>query len=620
MEHKTLPARLSRSLSIERRAIDDAARTCELAFSSETPYERTWGIEVLGHAEGEIDLSRLLATRPLLRDHDPEKLIGTIESVTVGADRIARATVRFGKTQEADDAWNLVQDGILRNVSVGYMINEMAMVAQDGDCCTYRVTSWTPYEISMVSIPADAAVGVGRALEERDTTVVVVIAGCEEDEDEVDAMPEAETDVPAVDASSTPVADIYVEAACKPKEKSMSHETLAAELFGVAEQFRHLGAMDKVGEFIRAGKSVAEFQSAILAGVENKPSAPAAEIGLTGKEQKSYSVMRLMRALADPSDKQAQAAAAFELECHRAVADKIGESKRGGVYLPFEVQKRDLSNAANGGGYLVGTANLGGSFIEMLRNSTRVIELGARTMSGLQGNVTIPKQTASATAYWLANETTAITESQQTIGQLSLSPKNVGAYTEVSRQLMVQSSPDAEQIVMADLAAVLARAVDLAALNGSGGSGQPQGLIGTAGVGSVSGTSLGYAGVVEFQTDVAGNNALASNAAYLTTPTVAGLLMQRFTNTTYGERPLWDGSVLDGRMAGFRAAASANVPTGYAIFGDFSQIIIADWGVVELATNPYANFAAGITGVRAWATVDVGVRQAGAFSVASSVT
>lgn len=610
----TLPARLDRAFSIERReAINAEARTAVLAFSSEAPYERFWGVEILDHSDGAIDLTRLLATRPLLRDHDPAKLIGTIEDISIGADRVGRATVRFAKTGQGDEAWQLVEDGILRCVSVGYQIDALKLESRASDGTeTYRVTRWTPHEISMVSIPADLNTAIGRSDEARGATINIT----------VNVMDDADLEEEAPETESAPGGEPMVEVlACNPpQEKSQMSETNnAAAILAVAEQYKSHGAMDMASAAVRDGMSVEQFQAAILEKMATKPSAPASEIGLSKKEEKSYSVLRLMRALADPTDKQAQQLAAFELDCHRAVADKIGESKRGGIYLPFEVQKRDVSVGASGGNYLVGTQNAAGSFIEMLRARSRVVGLGARMLSGLQGNVTIPRQTASATAYWLANETTAITESQQTIGQLSLSPKNVGAYTEVSRQLMVQSSPDAEQLVMNDLSTVIALAIDSAAISGSGGSGQPQGIIGTAGVGSVTGTSIAYAGMVEFQTDVAAGNALTENCAYLTTPAVAGLLIQRqrFTST---DTPLWQGNVLDGTVSGFRATASTQVPTANILFGDFSQVIIADWGVIELATNPYANFAAGITGVRAWATVDIGVRQGAAFSLATSVT
>jgi HK97 family phage major capsid protein len=242
-------------------------------------------------------------------------------------------------------------------------------------------------------------------------------------------------------------------------------------------------------------------------------------------------------------------------------------------------------------------------------------------LPGLVGNVTIPKQTAAATAYWLTNEATAITESQLTLGQLSLTPKTVGAYTEISRLMLLQNTPAADMLVMDDFAKVLALGIDLAGLEGSGASGQPTGISATAGIGSVTGTSIAYAGIIEFQTDVAANNALTGNSAYLTTPAVAGLLTQRqrFTST---DTPLWNGAIVDGQMAGYRATTTTQMTAASMIFGDFSQVVIGEWGQLEIAVSNSegSNFKAGILGVRAFQTVDVGVRQAGAFSRATSIT
>jgi hypothetical protein len=100
---------------------------------------------------------------------------------------------------------------------------------------------------------------------------------------------------------------------------------------------------------------------------------------------------------------------------------------------------------------------------------------------------------------------------------------------------------------------------------------------------------------------------------------VAGLLKQRvkFSSTA---SPIWEGQLQGGQVDGYRAMASNNVPSGYLIFGDFSQMVMAEWGVLEVDVNPYANFAAGIIGVRAMYSVDFAVRVPGAFSIASSVT
>jgi HK97 family phage major capsid protein len=173
--------------------------------------------------------------------------------------------------------------------------------------------------------------------------------------------------------------------------------------------------------------------------------------------------------------------------------------------------------------------------------------------------------------------------------------------------------------VLRDFSKVLALAVDLAALEGSGSAGQPTGISTTAGIGAVTGTSLAYAGVVEFQTDVAAGNALDMGSAYVTTPAVASLMLQRqrFSST---DTPLWTGNVLDGQMAGFRATTTTQLTAASMIFGDFSQVVIGEWGMFEIAMNPYANFPAGITGIRGMQTIDIGVRQAAAFSRATSIT
>ena len=119
--------------------------------------------------------------------------------------------------------------------------------------------------------------------------------------------------------------------------------------------------------------------------------------------------------------------------------------------------------------------------------------------------------------------------------------------------------------------------------------------------------------------DVATGNALTGNCGYVTTPAVAGLLKQRvkFTSTA---SPLWEGQLLDGTVDGYRAMSSNQVPAANILFGDFGTVIVGEWSVLELEINPYANFQAGIVGVRAIYTVDIGVRYPSAFSLATSVT
>jgi HK97 family phage major capsid protein len=589
-----------RAFTVKREAVNLEARTVELAFASETGYERYWGMEILDITPSSMRLGRMTSGANLLCDHDSTDVVGVVESVTIGADRVARAVVRFGKSERASEIFQDVADGIRRNVSVGYMIHRAVLVESVDGLDTYRVTDWEPFEVSMVSVPADASVGVGRSAAAATPAIPATPAP---------ATPQTVTPTP----KGRPMSDTQAPAAAAAAEQR-NH---ALEISKLAATIAAPGAGDLALKSIQAGHTVEQFQAEVLRNLSLKP-LPTAAIGMTAKEGQRYSVLRAIRALTDKDWTHA----GFERECHNAILKRsgMGEAPNNGFFVPYEVQKRDMSaGTANAGGVLVATDNLASSFIDLLRNRAVVAQLGATMLSGLQGNVTIPKQTAGGTAYWLTNEATGITESQQTLGQLSMTPKNVGAYTEISRQLMQQSSPAADMLVMNDLSRVLALAIDLAALEGSGASGQPTGISNTGSIGAVTGTTLAYAGILEFQTDVAAANALAGNCAYVTTPAVAALLAarQRFTST---DTPLWQGNVLDGTVSGFRAMSTNQVTAASMIFGDFSQVVIGEWGMLELALNPYANFTAAISGVRAIQTVDVGIRYAGAFARATSIS
>jgi HK97 family phage major capsid protein len=394
--------------------------------------------------------------------------------------------------------------------------------------------------------------------------------------------------------------------------------TRMREINALGEQFEKFGARKIASAAVESGATLDATRAQVMNAMAAAQTQNITAVGLSRNEVQRYSVLRAIRTLVDPNYKGGD----FERAVSLAICQRGGfeASPNGGFFVPTEVQHRDLTaGAPTGGGNLVATDLQASSFIELLRARSVLAGLGATMLPGLVGNVAIPKQTGSATAYWLTNEAIAITESQQTIGQLGLTPRNLGAYTELSRQLMMQSTPAADAMVMNDLARVLALSIDLAGLEGSGAAGQPTGISNTAGIGSVTGTSMAYAGILEFQTDVAGGNALANNSAYLTTPAVAALLLsrQRFAST---DSPLWAGSVLDGTVSGFNATTTTQMTAASMIFGDYSQVVIGEWGFLELALNPYANFTAAISGIRAIQTVDIGIRQAAAFSRAVSIT
>jgi HK97 family phage major capsid protein len=222
----------------------------------------------------------------------------------------------------------------------------------------------------------------------------------------------------------------------------------------------------------------------------------------------------------------------------------------------------------------------------------------------------------------LANEGSAATESSSTFDQVSGEPHTASSYMEISRQLLLQSDPAAEGIVMRGVARDVATGADKAVFAGATGNNEPQGIDGTDGVGTgISGATLGYSGLVQAQTHVADGNAVVDPTAlgYVTTPAVAQILKgrQRFTNT---DSPLWRGAIHQGEIEGVLALSTKQLPTAKLIYGDFSQVAVAEWGVLAAEVNPFQNFRAGIIGVRCLYSMDVLVLHPESFTVISNIT
>lgn len=603
-------SRLQRGMQFERSAINQEARTVELAFASETPYERWWGVEILDCSSKSMRLQRIKSGAPLLCDHNTRDQIGVIESVQIGADKVARAVVRFGKSARAEEWFQDVIDGIRSSVSVGYEIHSAKLVETKDGVDTYRVDDWEPYEVSIVSVPADTSVGVGRAAGE-ESPVIPPNTNRSKESPAMQTAPEATPApaAPAIQSQDTAARDA-------------AQRKLTAELLAIGDAHERFNGRQLAREAIERGDTNTEaLRSHIMNAMTaaQKGTTPAANLDLSRGETQRFSVLKAIRALVDKD----WSGAGFERECHLEILKRTGlnAAVHGGFYMPADIQRRDLTvGTTTAGGNLVGTNLQPQSFIDLLRARSVCAGLGMTMLTGLVGNVTIPKLTGAATAYWLANEATAITESQQTFGQLALSPKTLGVYTEISRLLMMQSTPAVEALVMEDFARVMALGIDLAVLEGSGSSGQPTGISLTAGIGSVSGSSLALAGVTEFQTDLATGNALTPNCGFVTTPAVAGLLAQRARISSTDSVTLWRGSVLEGTVEGYRARTTTQITAATMTFGDFAQAVLAEWGMLEIALNPFANFGAAISGIRAIQSVDVGIRQAAAFSRATSIT
>ena len=600
--------RAERALQVERAVIDEAARTATLAFASELPYERHWGIEILSITRGAMRQGRLKSGANLLVDHDTRDVVGVIESVEIGADKVARAVVRFGKSARAAEVWQDVIDGIRRNVSVGYLIHQAQLVETRDGVETYRVTDWEPFEVSLVSVPADPTVGIGRAMAQ-------------------DAAP-APSAIAQPAPSAEPAPTVSIESTASKDTTTMSEITIvdqrnhAADISKIAKGLP--GGAELAMDAIQRGLTVEQFQAEAITKLANKPT-PTADIGMDKRELRRYSVIRALNAMANPQDAAAQRAAAFEVECSNAVAQIAGKQARG-IFLPTDVQKRDITAATGGtdGGNMVATDLVASDFISQLRNSMVLPVLGARMLTGLVGNVAFPKQATAGAAYWVA-ENNAPTESTQTFGQVLMNPKTVGTFTDISRRLLLQSSLDVEALVQQDLATVLGLAIQQAAINGSGASNQPSGLltrITPSVIGGTNGLAPNWAHMVALESNVAIANADVDSMAYLVNAQTRGKL--KGTSKVSGQNGfVWEAgnTPINGYRTGVTNAVPSNLTKGTSsgvcsaiIFGDFSQLMIGMWGTLDLMVDPYTGSAAGTVRVRALQDVDVNVRYTESFA------
>jgi HK97 family phage major capsid protein len=359
-------------------------------------------------------------------------------------------------------------------------------------------------------------------------------------------------------------------------------------------------------------------------------------LNMDERDLKKYSIVRAISAAAAfmQGDARAWNEASLEREASDAISERLGRRAKG-FYVPNDVQveKRDLSvGTDSAGGYTVSTDLLAGSFIDMLRNRMAVRQAGATVLSGLVGDIAIPRQTGGATGYWVA-ESGAPTESQQTVDQVTLAPKTCGAFTDISRKLLLQSSIDVENFVRTDLATVLALLIDLAALHGTGSANQPTGIAATSGIGSVAiGTNGGaptWAAVVGLETEVATDNADIGKLAYITNAKVRGKMKVTPKVSSTDSIMLWENnnSPINGYPALCSNQVSSTLTKGSstsvcsaAFFGNWADLVIGMWGVLDVLVDPFTGGTSGTVRVITLQDVDVAVRHAQSFAACLDLT
>lgn len=598
VETRDLPVQTQYRMGSVRMMDEEQDRRVMMSISSTNPVEREFGYEVLEHNAGSVDMEFMSSGKaPLLLDHDARQQIGVVERAYMDKDKL-RAQVRFSKSALAEEVYRDVVDGIRGNVSIGYQIQGMNK-DENGykDKPLYRVSSFKPLEVSMVSIPADSTVGVGRSYQPE-------ISGNE----------------------STAIQENKMEEQVQKPEVQVRQEDQLKEYRNQASQILELGKRhdeyDLAFRALQEEKSLAEFQAMLL---EKKTSKPIDfSVDATPKEKRNYSLVRAIQA-ADAKD---WSKAGFELEVSKELAKKQSRQPKGFFVPDFGWQTRTVSTASGAtfgaGANIVPEDYRGDRFIDALISTSILGQVGATVLNGLQGNVAIPKISASTAAAFIA-EGGSVGNSEPDFAQVTMTPKLLANKVSVTRELMIQSDPSVEQLIRNNMVRIFSAKIDNVAIKG-GGSNEPTGILGTSGIGDVSsgGTSgnanLSYGNVVDIMTEVSQDNALLGNLRWVTHPAVVGKLMQTLVASSTDSRMIM--STPDS-MLGYPVVQTTQAPSSspYSlIFGNFSDLYIGFFSALDVLVDPYGSAGTATTNLYFYQDCDIAVAHAESFAAAQDVT
>ena len=473
----------TRDFTVELIRSDSKSREVELSFSSEAPVERFDCFEILDHGKESVDLQRLNNSGALLVNHDPDKQVGCVSRAWIGGDRKGRAVVRFGHTDFSKQIFEDVASGIRRLVSVGYTVLDSVRerAAEVGGKPALRVTKWLPLELSLVAIPADASVGVGRGLTFK--------TGKKDSK-----MTTTENEV-ASDASER-----------------------VQNILAFGKQFK---VVERAAQAVIDGTSYEAFRQAIfterMKSQTASPSPAMPEGSDYTRESEHFSITRAISGILEHGRLSGR-----EKEFNDEIARRAGTKPRG-IWVPVGcLVRRDLSTAtsASGGG-LVPTAVA--PTVEALKPASRVIEAGATVLTGFTGPFQVPRiANGGSTATWVS-ETQSVPETPITFNQLTMSPNALACYIAYSRELLLQSSDDIEALIRNDFTRAIGVGIDKAALQGLGASGEPLGLFNldtsTSGINTVTfGAAATLAKALEFTKNIEVDNVDSTGLRWLISP------------------------------------------------------------------------------------------------------
>ena len=622
--------------AVFERSDDQDSSVIRFPVASDTPIQRWYGKEILSHKKGAMVMGERQKTLPLLFNHDRNKLIGIVEKLDQDEHR-TYATVRFSSSEDGQKAKAMVDERVLVNCSFQYEIRDYDEIrGENREDDQIIATSWEIFEVSLVTIPADSNVGVYRDLETNQKEIKMALRGQENSENKVNDSDQQVREN---------VREAAIEEACRVEaEREQVRKSERQRVENIYTLCRQFNIEDSEREnMIRSNESIENIRSHVLDLLGKRSAAPVGDasrgisedIGLTADEKGRFSLVRALNAAMTGDWSKA----GFERDVSLALAKRSGRETTG-FFMPSDItMQRDTTpgyvvGEATQGGNLVATELRTGSFIDLLRAKAIVTRLGATILSGLVGNVEIPRQTGASSTFWIAENGTP-TASNATFDKVALKPKTIGAISPISRNLLLQSSMQVEAFVRNEQAKSLALGIDLAALSGTGTNNQPTGIANMSGIctveGGTNGGSLTFDKLIDMETQVATANADAENMYYLCNAATIGFLKKiKNTSGDYIWKTITEAvrNAFPGEVNGYPVARSnqvrGNLEKGTSktcqeiFFGNWSDLVIGEWGFLEIDVNRYGDqWKSGGVEVRALQSIDIAVRHPKSFCIFS---
>lgn len=636
----------------------------EIAFSSEQPYQRQFWDEqnqemvvldeILVHTPEAVDLSRLNNNAPLLFNHNFDNHIGVVCNARIDTDNVGRALVKFSKHGTlANDIRNKVIEGTMEKISVGYDIKEYQIDYAKGQLI---VTKWAPYELSFVTVPADDTVGLNRSL-----NTITVNLGAKRDMTK-EQIEEIKEEQESAQVEETPVEE-NKEPKVEETQERQVEENKEDENLEDGKDAKHPESVDDDSSTVREEEEVKEEREA--APVEEEKTeevaerseedeeeirAIARELNIDDEElkralaikdmtpeafrtkalnnlvnaqrnneqikdskmEKTFDLNNVIRSLVDGAALGANEAEYSAMAAGAAM--QRGRAARGGsVFVPAAALR--AASEGNTKATLTAVTDeklLTESYVEMLLPQSVLGRLGVTVLSGLNSPIAVPKMTASSVdAFGFVDENGSAPESKATFENVKMAPKTFAGGNPISRQSL-KTVPNIATLITDHINKAVRIKLEQLILSDKDNTRGPKGLV----------KQLVDGGRVAKKAAFSYKDFLKEIAALTDAGVPAQAIKFAMSGATAAEleSTLKDNGVSgyiieNGKLAGYDVVTSGVIPADHIVLGDFSGIMIGEWGGLELDMDDTTYRAQSAIVPRIWVDLDFTVVQPEALKV-----